>query len=241
LLWPICRLWLARSRSFPFLPPGSVRWHHTAPLASILLLKTPHQLAPYCSPSAGTLLLLTGWHPTATHRLAPYCSPSLAGIPSARWLRSPFSPSDRLTFPWLRLSRGIALPPWVLSNALDRYNDLHDRASGYSGPTVRVFSPIGHHLRTPPGPRFGSSNRRFLLFWEACSNVLVFLPVRFILLFSYVSRGIVSEVPGGADFSYGLGVFDFSHEEVKRAVVCIYRFFSLHSWRCIRLFVPRNK
>jgi len=45
----------------------------------------------------------------------------------------------------------------------------------------------------------------------------------------------------GRDFSYGLGVFDLSHEEVKRAVVCIYRFFSLHSSRCIRLFVLRNK
>jgi len=36
-------------------------------------------------------------------------------------------------------------------------------------------------------------------------------------------------VLGGEDFSYGFGVFDFSHEEVKRAVVIVYRFFSLHS------------
>jgi len=47
---------------------------------------------------------------------------------------------------------------------------------------------------------------------------------------------------GGGGFSYGFGVFDFSHEEVKRQRwVCIYRFLSLHSSRCISLFVPRNK
>jgi len=31
------------------------------------------------------------------------------------------------------------------------------------------------------------------------------------------------------DFSYGFGVLDFSHEEVKRVVALVYRFFSLHS------------
>jgi len=67
-------------------------------------------LAPYCPISwhltaktpllAGTQLLPSGWHPTATHRLAPYCSSSLAGIPSARWLRSPtcLSPSCDLLY-----------------------------------------------------------------------------------------------------------------------------------------------
>ena len=79
------RLWLAGSRSFLYPPPGSVRWHLTAPSAGTLLLKTP--------PQAGTLLL-------PPFQLAPYCySPAgtllltfLAGIHSARWLRSPFSP-----------------------------------------------------------------------------------------------------------------------------------------------------
>jgi len=33
----------------------------------------------------------------------------------------------------------------------------------------------------------------------------------------------------GEDFSYGFGVLDFSHEEVKRVVAIVYRFFSLHS------------
>ena len=35
-------------------------------------------------------------------------------------------------------------------------------------------------------------------------------------------------------------VFDFSHEEVKRAVVLSYRLCFLHSSRCMRLFVPSN-
>jgi len=36
-------------------------------------------------------------------------------------------------------------------------------------------------------------------------------------------------VLGEGDFSYGFGVLDFSHEELKRVVVLVYRFFSLHS------------
>ena len=34
---------------------------------------------------------------------------------------------------------------------------------------------------------------------------------------------------GEGDFSYGCGVLDFSHEEVKRVVAFVYRFFSLQS------------
>ena len=34
---------------------------------------------------------------------------------------------------------------------------------------------------------------------------------------------------GEVDFSYGFGVLAFSHEEVKRVVAFVYRFFSLHS------------
>jgi len=82
-LWPVSRLWLACSRSFLYAPPGCVHWHRTAPLAGSLLLTCSLAgtillpslwLAPYCCSPAGTLVLLTGWHPTATHRLAPYCS-----------------------------------------------------------------------------------------------------------------------------------------------------------------------
>jgi len=39
----------------------------------------------------------------------------------------------------------------------------------------------------------------------------------------------LSWVLGEGDFSYGFGVVDFSHEEVKRVVAFVYRFFSLHS------------
>ena len=46
---------------------------------------------------------------------------------------------------------------------------------------------------------------------------------------------------GDGGFSYSFRLFHFSHEEVKRAVVVTYRFFSLHSSPCIRLFVPKNK
>jgi len=38
-----------------------------------------------------------------------------------------------------------------------------------------------------------------------------------------------SSVLGEGDFSYGFGVLDFSHEEVKRVVAMVYSFFSLHS------------
>ena len=34
---------------------------------------------------------------------------------------------------------------------------------------------------------------------------------------------------GGGDFSYGFGVFDFYHEDVKWVVVILYWFFSLHT------------
>ena len=39
----------------------------------------------------------------------------------------------------------------------------------------------------------------------------------------------MSYVLGEGDLSYGFGVLDFSHEEVKRVVAFIYRFFSLYS------------
>ena len=162
MLWPVCRLWLACSRSFISPPSGSVRLHRTATIL----------------PPAGTLLLITGWHPTATHRLAPYCY-SPAG--TLLLLHRSFDLSS------VTPSRGIALPPWLLSNALDQSNNLRDRTSDYSGPTVSVFSPVDDHLSTPPDPRLGSSNRRFLLFWGACLRVWVSLLVRFYVLFPYVS------------------------------------------------------
>ena len=61
-------------------------------------------------------------------------------------------------------------------------------------------------------------------------------PVRPYELFPYVSKVFLSQVLGEGDFSYGLGVFDFSHEEVERAVVGIKLLFTtylpLHASSC---------
>ena len=80
---------------FAILPPPPSRFRPLAPYCPIswhLTAKTP--------PPTATLLLPSGLYPTATHRLAPYCSSWLAGIPSARWLRSPtcLSPSCDLLY-----------------------------------------------------------------------------------------------------------------------------------------------
>jgi len=136
LAMAVCRLWLARSRSFLLPPPGSVRWHHTALLAGTLLLNPPQ---------ASTLLLPTGWHPTTTHRLAHYRYSPAGTLLLLFRLVDPSSVTP---------SRGIALPPWLLSNALDPCNDLHDRTSGYSGPTVSVFSLVDDRPSTPLMPAF---------------------------------------------------------------------------------------
>jgi len=114
---PLTILPLPPSRSRPLAPYCPISWHLTA--------DPPLRLAPYCSPPAGTLLpvLLTGWHPTA--RL-PGWHP-----PSARWLRSPSSPLRLFDPSSVMPSRGIALPPWLVTNALDRCNDLRDRTSGF--------------------------------------------------------------------------------------------------------------
>ena len=87
-------------------------WHPTA----------RHWLAPYCYSPAGILLLLTGWHPTA-HR---------------RWLASPLPGGSARHLPFRSVgpssvtpSRCIVLPPWLLSNLLDRCNDLPDRTSRF--------------------------------------------------------------------------------------------------------------
>jgi len=95
ILSPLCRLWLACACSCLHPPSGSVRLHPTAKFHSL----------------AGTPLLIIGWHPPATRRLARYCSSLLAGIPSARWLRSPIFPLRSSDLSSVTPSRGIALPP----------------------------------------------------------------------------------------------------------------------------------
>ena len=197
-------------------------------------------LAPYCPLS---------WHPTATHRLASYCySPAgilllivVGGHPLCPVAPLALLPLRSFGLSSVTPSHGIALPPWLLYNAIDRCNDLHDRASGLSGPTVSVFSPIDDRLSTPLRPAF-------LVFEQAVSFVLGRLrkglglsTCTFLCIASLRVWGILSWLLGRGDFSYALCVLDLSHEEVKRAVVCIYRFFSPYSSPCIRLFVSRNK
>ena len=133
----MCRLRLACSRSLLHPPPSSGRLYHTAEFLSL----------------AGTPLLIVGWHPTATRRVAPYCSSSLASIRSARWLLSP-SPLRLSHLFSVTPTRRLALSPWLLSNALDRCNDQHGRASGCTEPAVSVFSAVSSNLPTPLRPAF---------------------------------------------------------------------------------------
>jgi len=114
------------STPLPVPSAGTVLPHKLAPYCYFnspagSLLLNPHRLAPYCYSPAGTLLLLTGWHPTATHRLAPYCySPAgtlLLIIVGWHPLCSvaPLAPLPLRSFGLSSVtpSRGIALPPWL--------------------------------------------------------------------------------------------------------------------------------
>jgi len=69
-----------------------------------------------------------------------------------------------------------------------------------SGPTVSVFSPVDDHLSTPLRPAFLVFERWFLLFWGACCRVWVSLPVRFYVLFPYVSAHCLSPVKERIEF-----------------------------------------
>jgi len=134
---------------FAILPSPPSRFCPLAPYCTFswhLTAKTPPWLAPYCYSPAGTLLLLLY-------------------LP----LRS-VDPSS------VTPSRGIALPLWLLSNALDRCNDLGNRVSGYSGPTVSVFSLVDDHSFTPLRPAFPVLVQSwFLSFCGACRRVWVSL------------------------------------------------------------------
>ena len=130
---PLAILPLPCSRFCPLAPYCPISWHLTAK----------------SSPPAGTLLLPTGWHPTATQRLAPYCSSS--------WLASPLPRGSARHLPFrlvgpssIRSSRGIALPAWLLSNGGDRGNDLPDRTSWFRWALDWSFpmSPINNPLPT---------------------------------------------------------------------------------------------
>jgi len=149
---PLTIVPLPPSLFHPLAPYSPLCWHLTAENSS----PGWHPTAP--PPLAGILLLLTGWHPTAhLPGWHPLCSVSpVALLP----LRS-FHPSS------VTPSRGIALPPWLWTNGLDRCSDLHKRASGSCGPTVSVFSSVGDHLSSPSGPEWALEHPSFLLFWGA--------------------------------------------------------------------------
>ena len=70
---------------FPSPPSRFVHWHHSASLPGTLLL----------TPPAGTLLLLTSYHPTA------------------QWLPSPLYPLRSTRSSTVTPSGGIALPAWL--------------------------------------------------------------------------------------------------------------------------------
>ena len=132
------------SRFHPLGPYCPVSWHLSATNSSPGWHPTaPRWLAPYSYLPTGTLLLLTRWHPTADRR----------------WLASPLPGGPARPLPFRLVgpssvtpSRGIALPPWQLSNALDRSNDLPDRTSWFRWAHYWSFpiSPIIYLLYQAP-------------------------------------------------------------------------------------------
>jgi len=83
---------------FAILPPPPSRFCLLAPYSPLswhLTASPPLWLAPYCYSPAGTLLLLTGWRPTA------------------RWPRSPLYPPRSSQSSSVTPGHGIALPPWL--------------------------------------------------------------------------------------------------------------------------------
>ena len=112
-------------------PPATSRFRQLAPCCPI----SWHLTGKHPPPS---------WHRTTPHRLAHYCY-TLAGT----LLPHPRSVDLSSVMP----SRGIALPPWLLSNAWDRCNDLHDRPSGHCGPMVSMFSAVVDHESSNQGPK----------------------------------------------------------------------------------------
>ena len=92
LTWPVCRLWLARSRSFPPPPPGSVRLHRTATEAGTLLLSS----------------FLIVW-PHLGYAWSWYCTASLA---LSNALVDVISPTRFVATVHLRYSMSAPQVPW---------------------------------------------------------------------------------------------------------------------------------
>ena len=120
------------SRSCPLALYCPISWHLTAnpPPRLAPYCSPPHRLAPYCYSPAGTLLLLTGWHPTA-HR---------------RWLASPLPGGSARHLPFRSVgpssvtpSRGIALPPWLCPSPWIDVMTCLSVHYGFGGPSAGVF------------------------------------------------------------------------------------------------------
>ena len=152
LWWAKPRLVTSRSHPGLVVLPKALAMARLSAVASLLTILAPSS-SRLCPPAPYCWIPFPGWHPTAHRRLAPYCSSSLAGIRSARWLRSP-SPLRLSDLFSLTPTRRIVLPPWLLSNALNQYNDLHRRVSGCSGPAVSLFSLVSGHLPNHLRPAF---------------------------------------------------------------------------------------
>jgi len=195
-------------------------------------------LAPYCPLSwPHTAYLHAGRQPTATDRLAPDCC-SPAGTLQPLLLGSPLYPLRSTRSSLVTPSRGIALPPWLPLKPWSK-DVIFDATIVYGygvGPHSSSFPLMRHHYPLPQ-PRVSRPQQNLVLFGVACGRFWVSLPVRVYELFPYVSGVLVSSVLQEGYFSYGLRVVNLSNEEVKRALVVTYRFFSLHSSRCIRPFV----
>ena len=119
---PLAILPLPPSRFRPLAPYCPISWHLNA--------NPPHRLAPYCFSPAGTLLLLTSWHPTAHHR----------------WLASPLPGGSARLLPFRSVgpssvtpSRGIALPPWLCPTPCIDVMTCLTVHHGFSGPPTGVF------------------------------------------------------------------------------------------------------
>jgi len=94
------------------------------------------------------------------------------------------------------------------------------------GPLLE-FSYVADQLSSPRGQHFWSLEF-FLLYGEPAEGFASLYPYVSMYCF-FTCLSFLSWVLGGGDISYGFRLLDFSHEEVKRVVAIVYRFFSLHS------------
>ena len=94
------------------------------------------------------------------------------------------------------------------------------------GTRLPCFPPSAIIYPPPQAPKESENSRRFFCFGQPAQGVgSLYLYVSMYCFLTCLGYIILGARRG--DFSYGLGVFDFSHEEVKRAVgLHLYVFFS---------------